>query len=153
MKPDNIRGWYRKLVARKFDGSKSRRYPGHPRIYELSGIRESAADEIFHRHQPILTTIDIPSRFCALLAKETHRDADSWGVHLLDLGARGFQPDTNISDQASGLKKAFEYVLPNTELRFDHFHIIKASKDLVRFLKNRKESATTRAIVRYERKG
>ena len=25
-------GWYRRLVARKFDGSKSRRYPGRPRI-------------------------------------------------------------------------------------------------------------------------
>lgn len=32
MKPDTILGWYRKLVARKFDGSKSRRYPGCPRI-------------------------------------------------------------------------------------------------------------------------
>ena len=32
VKPDTIRGWYRKLVARKFDGSKSRRYPGRPRI-------------------------------------------------------------------------------------------------------------------------
>ena len=32
MKPDTILGWYRKLVARKFDGSKSRRYPGRPRI-------------------------------------------------------------------------------------------------------------------------
>ena len=32
MKPDTIPGWYRKLVARKFDGSKSRRYPGRPRI-------------------------------------------------------------------------------------------------------------------------
>ena len=32
MKPDTIMGWYRKLVARKFDGSKSRRYPGRPRI-------------------------------------------------------------------------------------------------------------------------
>ena len=32
VKPVTIRGWYRKLVARKFDGSKSRRYPGHPRI-------------------------------------------------------------------------------------------------------------------------
>ena len=31
-KPDTIKGWYRKLVARKFDGSKSRRYPGRPRI-------------------------------------------------------------------------------------------------------------------------
>jgi len=26
-KPDTIIGWYRRLVARKFDGSKSRRYP------------------------------------------------------------------------------------------------------------------------------
>jgi transposase InsO family protein len=32
MKPDTIMGWYRKLVAHKFDGSKSRRYPGRPRI-------------------------------------------------------------------------------------------------------------------------
>ena len=31
-KPDTIMGWYRNLVARKFDGSKSRRYPGRPRI-------------------------------------------------------------------------------------------------------------------------
>ncbi len=31
-KPDTIMGWFRKLVARKFDGSKSRRYPGRPRI-------------------------------------------------------------------------------------------------------------------------
>ncbi|MCP4982859.1 MAG: transposase [Gammaproteobacteria bacterium] len=31
VKPDTIRGWYRKL-ARKFDGSKSRHYPGRPRI-------------------------------------------------------------------------------------------------------------------------
>jgi transposase len=32
MQPDTIMGWYRKLVAHKFDGSKSRRYPGRPRI-------------------------------------------------------------------------------------------------------------------------
>ncbi len=31
-KPDTILGWYRNLVARKFDGSKGRRYPGRPRI-------------------------------------------------------------------------------------------------------------------------
>ena len=31
-KPDTILGWYRKLVAVKFDGSKARRYPGRPRI-------------------------------------------------------------------------------------------------------------------------
>jgi Homeodomain-like domain len=30
--PDTILGWYRKLVARKFDGSKARQGPGRPRI-------------------------------------------------------------------------------------------------------------------------
>ena len=31
-RPDTILGWYRKLVARKFDGSKARRGTGRPRI-------------------------------------------------------------------------------------------------------------------------
>ena len=31
-KPDTILAWYRRLVARKFDGSKHRLYPGRPRI-------------------------------------------------------------------------------------------------------------------------
>jgi putative transposase len=31
-KPDTILGWFRNLVAQKFDGSKHRSYPGRPRI-------------------------------------------------------------------------------------------------------------------------
>ena len=31
-KPETILGWWRKLVAQKFDGSKHRSYPGRPRI-------------------------------------------------------------------------------------------------------------------------
>ena len=31
-KPDTILTWYRWLIARKFDGSQSRTYPGRPRI-------------------------------------------------------------------------------------------------------------------------
>src|SRR3979409_2709260 len=31
-RPDTILGWYRNLVARKFDGSRARRGPGRPRI-------------------------------------------------------------------------------------------------------------------------
>src|ERR1035437_1312845 len=30
--PDTILAWYRRLVARKFDGSQKRRTPGRPRI-------------------------------------------------------------------------------------------------------------------------
>jgi transposase InsO family protein len=32
VKPDTILAWHRKLVARKFDGSKQRRSPGRPRV-------------------------------------------------------------------------------------------------------------------------
>jgi putative transposase len=31
-KPETILGWYRKLIARKFDGSKHRTYPGRPPV-------------------------------------------------------------------------------------------------------------------------
>jgi putative transposase len=31
-KPDTILGWYRRLVAQKFDGSRQRAYPGRPRV-------------------------------------------------------------------------------------------------------------------------
>ena len=31
-KPDRILAWYRRLIAKKFDGSKFRSYPGRPRI-------------------------------------------------------------------------------------------------------------------------
>jgi len=31
-KPDAILGWYRRLVAQKFDGSKHRQYPGRPPV-------------------------------------------------------------------------------------------------------------------------
>src|SRR6202047_35205 len=41
--------------------------------YELSPIRSSAADEVFHRNQPILSVVDIESRFCALLARADDR--------------------------------------------------------------------------------
>ena len=30
--PGTLLAWYRKLISRKFDGPKSRRYPGRPRI-------------------------------------------------------------------------------------------------------------------------
>jgi hypothetical protein len=45
-KPDTILGWYRKLVARKFDGSNLRRYPGRPRIDpELEALVVQIANE------------------------------------------------------------------------------------------------------------
>jgi hypothetical protein len=114
--------------------------------YDLSLLKVSAADEIFHQNQPVLAVVDISSRFCAKLTKEDSRDSDSWGVALLDMIEQDYQPKVNINDQAPGLIKAFEDQLPETVLHYDHFHLLKASKELVRHLKNSKESSITAAI-------
>ena len=34
VKPDTLLAWHRRLIAKKFDGSKKRKYPGRPRIDE-----------------------------------------------------------------------------------------------------------------------
>ena len=45
-KPETILGWFRKLVGRKFDGSKHRSYPGRPRIdAEVEGLMVQMARE------------------------------------------------------------------------------------------------------------
>jgi putative transposase len=36
-RPDTILAWYRKMVARKFDGSQARRGPGRPRLSQETG--------------------------------------------------------------------------------------------------------------------
>jgi hypothetical protein len=111
--------------------------------YELNAIRSSAADELFHRNQPILSIVDIESRFCALLARANDRDHETWAIYLLYLQARGYAPDVSIVDSAKGLVKGHEIVLPKTVLRHDHFHFIRDLKDCSRFLKNEVASRVT----------
>ncbi|MCF8157572.1 MAG: hypothetical protein K9K35_16325 [Rhodoferax sp.] len=114
--------------------------------YALGVIRSSAADELFHRNQPILSVVDIESRFCALLAKADDRDHESWAIHLLYLQERGYEPDTTIIDGGKGLIKGHEIALPKTTLRLDHFHFIRDLKDCGRFLRNKVASRGTQAL-------
>jgi hypothetical protein len=114
--------------------------------YELSAINSSAADEVFHRNRPMLSIVDIESRFCALLAKANDRDHETWGIHLLDLQARGYAPATSIVDDAKGLIKGHGDILPKTTLRHDHFHFIRDLKDCARYLRNQVASKTTAAL-------
>lgn len=114
--------------------------------YDLSQIKDSAADELFHWGSPILATVDIPSRFCGLLAKADSRDYETWGIHLLDLIEQGYSPETTLIDGAKGLLKSVEEVLPKTALRHDHFHIIMDMKDCARYITNEEASAVTAAL-------
>jgi hypothetical protein len=46
-------------------------------------------DELFQGATPVLAGVDAASTYCYLLAAEHRRDADTWGVHLLDAAAQG----------------------------------------------------------------
>jgi len=111
--------------------------------YNLSSIKISTADELFHRNKPHLAIVDIPSRFCPLLVKADKRDYETWGIHLLNLMNKGYAPETAIIDGAKGLLKGHEEVLPDTKIRYDHFHMLKDMSDCRRFLKNKTLSSTT----------
>ena len=119
--------------------------------YDLSSIKTGAADEKFHRNKPFLAVVDIESRFCPLLVKEERRDYETWGIHLLDLQACGFAPNTMILDGAKGLVKGHEVALPGTKLRRDHFHILKDLKDCARFINNQEASRVTATLKLYTR--
>ncbi len=56
---------------------------------DLSCIRVGLHDEIFQGVTPVLAGVDATSTYCYLLAAEQRRDADTWGVHLLDAAAQG----------------------------------------------------------------
>ena len=62
------------------------------RDQDLSGIRVGLHDEIFQGATPVLAGVDARSTYCYLLAAEQHRDADTWGVHLLDAAEHWLRP-------------------------------------------------------------
>ena len=71
---------------------------------DLSGVRIGAHDEIFQNGQPVLVGCDVESTYCYLLSLEEHRDADTWGLRLLELGDHGWRPDATIADGGRGLR-------------------------------------------------
>jgi predicted DNA-binding protein YlxM (UPF0122 family) len=103
----------------------------------LSRVRIGAHDEIFQAGQPVLVGADTDTTYCYLLSQEQHRDADTWGVRLLELADRGFHPDATIGDAAGGLRAGQEQALPDVPCRGDVFHAFYEIGPLVRYLENR----------------
>ena len=90
---------------------------------ELDKVRDVALDEIFQAGKPVLVTVDAQSTFCCLLSLEEHRDADTWGVRLLELGERGFNPQTAVADFGPSLRAGLAQALPELLCRGDVFHV------------------------------
>jgi hypothetical protein len=104
---------------------------------ELSTIREGAHDEIFQSRHPILVGCDIYSTYCYLLAQEDNRDGTTWGVHLLDLAAKGLHPDHTIADGGKGLRAGQADAWPEVSCWGDHFHILQDMARLSTYVQNR----------------
>src|SRR4029077_13898996 len=105
--------------------------------WDLAGIRTGAHDEIFQAAKPVLVGVDTASTYCYLLSLEEHRDADTWGVRLLDLVDQGFNPEATVADAGSSLRAGQVQALPNVPCQGDIFHIIRDLETLASFLENR----------------
>jgi hypothetical protein len=123
----------------------------HNAAQDLSPIRIGAHDELFQNGQPVLVGADVCSTFCYLLSLEDQRDADTWGVRLLELQDRGFAPDATIADFGSGLRAGQKLALPQTSCRGDVFHALQEVLQVVSHLDNRAYQAID-ARTKLERK-
>jgi hypothetical protein len=104
---------------------------------DLTAVRIGAHDEIFQAGRPVLVGADVASTYCYLLSPEEHRDAETWGVRLLELCDQGFAPDATIADFGSGLRAGQELALPDLPCRGDVFHALQTLAKLVTTLENR----------------
>src|SRR4051812_3364857 len=111
---------------------------------DLSGIRVGLHDEIFQGATPVLAGVDAQSTYCYLLAAEQRRDADTWGVHLLDAAERGLRPDYTIADAGRGLRAGQEAAWGDTPCHGDVFHIQRQCKGLANTLSRLAQGATSR---------
>ena len=111
---------------------------------DLSGIRVGLHDEIFHSGKPVLAGVDAHSTYCYLLVAEPHRDADTWGVHLLDAAKQGLSPEYTIADAGQGLRAGQRAAWGETPCHGDVFHIQRQCEGLANTLARLAKGATSR---------
>jgi hypothetical protein len=104
---------------------------------DLAGVRKGALDEIFQAQKPVLVGVDTATTYCFLLSLEEHRDADTWGVRLLELVDQGFNPEATVADAGTSLRAGQAEALPKVPCQGDVFHIVSDLKKVVGFLENR----------------
>lgn len=103
---------------------------------DLSAVRIGAHDEIFQHEQPVLVGADVDSTYCYLLSLEEHRDAETWGVRLLELQDRGLRPQATVADAGAGLRAGQQLAWPDVPCRGDVFHILREVQALAVALEN-----------------
>ncbi len=114
---------------------------------DLSGICVGLHDEIFQGATPVLAGVVAQSTYCYLLAAEQHRDADTWGVHLLDAAQQGLDPDYTIADAGQGLRAGQKAAWGDTPCHGDVFHVQRQCEGLANTLARLSKGATSRRQI------
>ena len=113
---------------------------------DLADIKVGLQDKIFQSNRPVLVGVDAASTYCYRLKSVEHRDEDTWGWHLLDVMAQGFDPDYTIADGGSGLRAGQKAAMPETPCHGDVFHIQQQFEQVANGLARQAQGATTQRI-------
>ena len=108
---------------------------------DLSRARAGSHDELFQSNQPVLAGIDLDSTYCYLLVPETHRDAETWAIHLWDLAQQGLHPDYTVADGGQGLRAGQALAWPGVPCHGDVFHGLRPLTQLAGTLERRAYAA------------
>jgi hypothetical protein len=101
-------------------------------------------DEIFQGSTPVLAGVCAGSTYCYLLVAAEHRDADTWGVHLLDAARQGLKPEYTIADAGQGLRAGQKAAWGDTPCHGDVFHIQHQYEGLANTLSRLAKGARSR---------
>ena len=111
---------------------------------DLSSVEIGLHDEIFHGSKPVLVGIDAASTYCYLLEAAEHRDADTWGYHLLNAAEQGLDPTHTIADAGSGLRAGQKEAFGDKLCHGDVFHIQHQCQTLANNLNRKAMGAQSR---------
>jgi hypothetical protein len=130
---DISKGSVQNIVYRHLEKAK-----GINRQQELSRVTVGLHDEIYQAGDPVLVGCCARSTYCYLLKLEKTCDANSWGVHLLDLREKqGLSPDFTVIDGGPSARKGQKDAWPDIPAHGDTFHALKPFLELVGYLENR----------------
>jgi hypothetical protein len=91
---------------------------------DLSGIDNSALDEMFSQGDPVLAGVDLDSGYLFGLELRASRSGEDWAEFLGDKGAkgRGLNLQVVVKDAAKGIASGVSTAFPSAEQRDDCFH-------------------------------
>lgn len=105
---------------------------------DLSFVEEGLHDEIYQCGDPVLVGCCARSTYCYLLSLEETCDANSWGVHLLDLREKqNLCPDFTVIDGGKSARAGQKEAWEDVPAHGDTFHALKPFLELVCYLENR----------------